>query len=63
MARAIDTATIAAYGPSRTATSTAPTGWAVVPSGTGTLNIMLRKQYAAPTARSGTYRFLTTLRT
>ena len=48
------TAITAAHGPSSTATRTAPTAWAVVPSGIGTLNIITRKQYAAPTARSGT---------
>ena len=32
----------------------APTAWAVVPSGIGTLNIMTRKLNAAPTATSGT---------
>ena len=48
------TATTAAHGPSNTATSTAPTACAVVPSGIGTLNIITRKQYAAPIASSGT---------
>ena len=54
MARAIDTAITAAHGPRITAMSTAPTAWAVVPSGIGTLNIMTRKAYAAPMASSGT---------
>ena len=63
MASATDTATTAAHGPSNTATSTAPTAWAVVPSGTGTLNIMTQKQYAAARAVNGAYRFVTTLRT
>src|SRR5215831_10508756 len=57
------TATTAAHGPRRHATSTPPTAWAVVPSGIGTLNIITRKQYAAPRASNGTYRFFTTLRT
>ena len=48
------TAITAAHGPSSTAMSTAPTAWAVVPSGIGMLNIITRKQYAAPTASSGT---------
>ena len=63
IASATLTAITAAHGPSSTATSTAPTACAVVPSGIGTLNIITRKQYAAPNARSGTYRVLTTLRT
>ena len=41
----------------------APTACAVVPSGTGTLNIITQKQYAAASATSGAYRFVTTLRT
>ena len=41
---AVLTATTAAHGPSTTATSTAPTACAVVPSGIGTLNIITRKQ-------------------
>jgi hypothetical protein len=57
------TAITAAHGPSNTATSTAPTACAVVPSGIGTLNIITRKQYAAPTAISGTNRLRTTRRT
>src|SRR5437868_15082451 len=57
------TATTAAHGPSNTATSTAPTACAVVPSGTGTLNIITQKQYAAASAVKGAYRFVTTLRT
>ena len=48
------TAITAAHGPSSTATSTAPTACAVVPSGIGTLNIITRKLYAAPSASSGT---------
>src|SRR3954447_1990420 len=63
ISRAVLTAMTAAHGPSRQATKTPPTAWAVVPSGIGTLNIITRKQYAAPMATSGTYRLLTTLRT
>ena len=63
IASAMLTAITAAQGPSSTATSTPPTACAVVPSGIGTLNIITRKQYAAPIASSGTYRFFTTLRT
>ena len=48
------TATTAAHGPRSTAISTPPTACAVVPSGIGTLNIITRKQYAAPIASSGT---------
>src|ERR1700690_3644880 len=57
------TATTAAHGPSRIAISTAPTACADVPSGIGTLNIITKKLYAAPSASSGTYRLVTTLRT
>ena len=53
------TAIVAAQGPSRIAMIVAPTACAVVPSGIGTLNIMIRKLNAAPTARSGTNRLLT----
>jgi hypothetical protein len=63
MRRAVLTAMTAAHGPSSAATRTPPTAWAVVPSGIGKLNIITRKQYAAPSASSGTYRFFTTLRT
>lgn len=38
------TAITAAHGPSSTAIRTAPTAWAVVPSGIGTLNIITMKQ-------------------
>src|SRR5258705_9779569 len=62
IASATETATTAAHGPSSTATSTAPTACAVVPSGTGTLNIITQKQYAAASATSGAYRSATTLR-
>ena len=54
MASAIDTAITAAHGPRITAINTAPTAWAVVPSGIGTLSIMTRNEYAAPIARKGT---------
>ena len=48
------TAITAAHGPRMIAMMVAPTAWAVVPSGTGTLNIMTRKLKAAPIASSGT---------
>jgi len=63
IARATLTATTAAHGPRSIAISTAPTACAVVPSGIGTLNIITKKLYAAPSARSGTDRLVTTLRT
>ena len=63
IARATLTATTAAQGPRRIAMSTAPTACAVVPSGIGTLNIITKKLYAAPSASSGTERLVTTLRT
>ena len=44
IASAVDTAMIAAHGPRMTAISTAPTAWAVVPSGTGTLNIITKNE-------------------
>src|ERR1700748_3171475 len=59
---AVLTEMVAAHGPSSTAISTAPTAWAVVPSGIGTLNIITRNEYAAPTAISGAYRLFTTRR-
>src|SRR5215471_17813454 len=49
----------AAHGPNTIASNTAPTAWAVVPSGIGTLNIITRNAYAAPRARSGTNRLFT----
>src|SRR3979490_2929381 len=61
IASATLTAITAAHGPSHTAISPAPTTCAVVPSGTGMLNIMTRKQYEAPNASNGTYRCLTTV--
>src|SRR5437763_15723009 len=63
IANATLTAINAAHGPNSTATKTAPTACAVVPSGIGTLNIITKKQYAAASAINGTYRLLTTLRT
>src|SRR3954447_8488272 len=59
---AVLTEIVAAHGPSSTAISTAPTAWAVVPSGIGTLNIITRNEDAAPTAIMGAYRLLTTRR-
>src|SRR5579862_395271 len=56
---AVLTAITAAQGPSTTAIRTAPTACAVVPSGIGTLNIITRNAYAAPSASSGTKRFFT----
>ena len=54
---------VAAQGPKRTAMSTPPTAWAVVPSGMGTLNSITRNAKAAQIASRGTSLFLTTLRT
>ncbi len=51
----------AAQGPSTTAITTAPTAWAVVPSGIGMLNIITRKLIAANIASRGTLRVRTTL--
>ena len=56
MTRAVLTATTAAHGPRTIAMSVPPTPWAVVPPGTGTLNIMIVKLRAAKIARSGTVR-------
>src|SRR3954471_9485198 len=58
--RATDTAMTAAQGPSTTAMTTAPTAWAVVPSGIGMLNIITRKLIAANIASRGTLRVRTT---
>ena len=52
------TAITAAHGPSTIAISVPPTPWAVVPPGTGTLNIMIVKLSAAKMARSGMVRWL-----
>jgi hypothetical protein len=41
---AIETAIVAAHGPSTIAISTAPTACAVVPSGIGTLSIITRNE-------------------
>jgi hypothetical protein len=54
MTRAMLTAITAAQGPNMIATSAPPTACAVVPSGTGMLNIMIRKLNAAAAATSGT---------
>ena len=56
IANAALTATTAAHGPRSTATKTAPTAWAVVPSGIGTLNIMTTNENALPSASMGTWR-------
>ena len=53
----------AAHGPSTTAISVPPTPWAVVPPGTGTLNIMIVKLSAEKIARSGTVRLFRTFLT
>src|SRR5690242_3074989 len=58
-ASATVTAMTAAQGPSSIATSAPPTACAVVPSGIGTLNIMIKKQTAASTASVGTFLVLT----
>ena len=63
MIRATLTAMTAAQGPSTIATSVPPTPWAVVPPGTGTLNIMIVKLSAAKIASSGTVRLLRTFLT
>ena len=57
MTSATLTAMTAAHGPSTIAMSVPPTPCAVVPPGTGTLNIMIVKLIAAKMARSGTVRF------
>ncbi len=54
MTRAIDTEMHAAQGPRTMAMSVAPTAWPVDPPTTGTLNIMMTKEKAAPSAMSGT---------
>jgi hypothetical protein len=55
-ANATVTAITAAQGPSSMATKAPPTACAVVPSGIGTLNIMMRRQTAARTAGAGRFR-------
>ena len=51
--RAMVIAITAAQGPRRIAISVAPTAWPVDPPTTGTLNIMMTKENAAPSASSG----------
>ncbi len=51
--RAMEIAITAAHGPSRIAISVAPTACPVDPPITGTLNIMMTKEKAAPSASSG----------
>jgi hypothetical protein len=58
--RAVLTAITAAHGPNTTAMRVPPTPWAVVPPGTGTLNIMIVKLSAEKIASSGTVRLLRT---
>ena len=60
---AVLTAITAAHGPSTTAISVPPIAWAVVPPGTGTLNIMTVKLNAEKIASSGTVRLLRTFLT
>ncbi len=50
----------AAHGPARWPSRSRPTPWAVVPPGTGTLNIMIVKLIALKIARSGIVRSLRT---
>ena len=54
------TAMTAAQGPRTIATSVPPTPWAVVPPGTGMLNIMIVKLNAEKIASSGTVRLFRT---
>ena len=61
--RAVLTAIQAAHGPRTTAISVPPTPWAVVPPGTGTLNIMIVKLSAEKIASSGTVRLFRTFLT
>ena len=53
MISAIDTERHAAQGPNKIAMSVAPTACPVVPPASGTLNIMITKENAAPRAMSG----------
>ncbi len=53
MTRAMDTAITAAQGPRMMAMSVAPTACPVDPPITGTLNIMMTKAKAEPSASSG----------
>ena len=63
MTSATLTAITAAHGPRTIATSVPPTPWAVVPPGTGTLNIMIVKLSAEKIARSGIVRLFRTVLT
>ena len=63
MNSATDVAITAAHGPSTMAMSVPPTAWAVVPPGTGTLNIMIAKLNAEKIASNGTVRPPIILRT
>jgi hypothetical protein len=63
MISATDVESTAAHGPSTIATSVAPTACAVVPPGTGTLNIIMVKVKAEKTASSGAVRPPTARRT
>ena len=53
MTSAMEIAITAAHGPRRIAISVAPTACPVDPPITGTLNIMMTKEKAAPSASSG----------
>ena len=63
MTSATLTAMTAAHGPRIVATRTPPTPCAVVPPGTGTLNIMIVKVSAEKIARSGIVRLFRTVLT
>ena len=54
---AIDTAIHAALGPNNSAINVPPTACPVVPPTSGTLNIIPKKEKAAPTPRSGILSF------
>ena len=54
MVRAMEIAMTAAHGPRTIAMRVAPTACPVDPPRTGTLNIMMTKENAAPRASSGT---------
>ena len=60
MIKATLTAITAAHGPRTIAISVPPTPCAVVPPGTGMLNIMIVNAIAAKIARSGIVRFVST---
>src|SRR5665648_471083 len=53
--RAVETPIMAAQGPRRIAKSVPPTACAVVPSGIGTLNIIIVKEKAAPIESNGMF--------